>query len=80
MKKRKESQERGNVIHFPSLEKRLLEKGEEKLQEKNYLEAVPIFEEIIKLDSENSDGYLGLVLAYYGIGQNDKALSLQREC
>ncbi|MBP2240625.1 tetratricopeptide (TPR) repeat protein [Cytobacillus eiseniae] len=62
-----------NVVLFPHLEKRLLEKGLEKIQQKRFREAAELLEEAVQLDPENSDAYIGLVLAYYEWGSLQKA-------
>ena len=56
---------KANIIKFPGLEKKLLEKGLENLQSRNYNEAVLIFEQCIDLDPSNQDSYIGLLLAYF---------------
>lgn len=64
------------VLQFPGLQKRLLEKGLEKLQSKNYHEAVQLFQQCIELDSENHDSYIGLLLAYFDSGRVEQAINL----
>ncbi len=64
------------VIQFPGLEKRLLEKGLENLQAKNYREAANLFQQCIDLDPENQDSYIGLLLAYFDSGMVEQAITL----
>ena len=67
---------KANIIKFPGLEKKLLEKGLEKLQSRNYNEAVLIFEQCIDLDPSNQDSYIGLLLAYFDSGLIEQAMDL----
>ncbi len=70
--------QKGNVILFPDLERRLKEKGLDCLKEKKYREAIELFEEAKKLEPENSDIYIGLILSYYETGSLNKAKKLVR--
>lgn len=79
MKRRERRKKDGNVILFPDLEKRLLEKGLETLQSKDFREAIALFEEARKLDPGNSDIYIGLVLAYYEAGFLKEAKEIANE-
>ena len=65
-----------NVIYFPGLEKRLLEKGLENLHQKNYDEAIDLLESAINLEPKNHDSHIGLLLAYFDAGMVDKAKQL----
>lgn len=78
MKKTKHSGKDGNVIRFPNLNQRLLERGQEFLQRENYHEAIPLFQEAVELAPSNSDGYIGLILAYYGAGYHEEAVELAK--
>jgi tetratricopeptide (TPR) repeat protein len=79
MKKKGRKRVEGNVILFPDLEKRLLEKGLEQLQHKRFDDAVQLFEKAKTLSPEDTDVYVGLVLAYYEAGQLQKARQLAKE-
>lgn len=79
MKKKGRKRINGNVIQFPDLEKRLLDKGLEQLQQKNYTEAIALFEEAKILAPEDADVYVGLVLVYYEAGGLEKAKQLAEE-
>ncbi|MEQ2526911.1 tetratricopeptide repeat protein [Robertmurraya yapensis] len=79
MKKKGRKRIDGNVILFPNLEKRLLDRGLEQLQEKNFSEAIQLFEEAKALAPEDSDIYVGLVLAYYEAGALQNAKQLAKE-
>lgn len=76
MKKKGRKKTEGNVILFPDLEKRLLDRGLEQLQRKNYSQAIKLFEDAISLAPEDADVYVGLVLAYYEAGKLQKAKEL----
>ncbi|WP_377802140.1 tetratricopeptide repeat protein [Bacillus benzoevorans] len=78
MKKTKHGGKDGNIIRFPDLDKRLLEKGQEYLQRENYHEAITLFQETVQLDPSNSEGCIGLILAYYGAGYHEDAVELAK--
>lgn len=71
--KKKGRRKDGNIILFPDLEKRLLEKGLEELHQRKFKEAIRLFEEAKEMDSEDADVYVGLVLAYYEMGELERA-------
>ncbi|WP_373483621.1 chitobiase/beta-hexosaminidase C-terminal domain-containing protein [Acetobacterium sp.] len=50
-----------------------LEKGNSLLNDKKYQEAVKIFDEVLKIDGNNLDAYIGTANAYSGSGDFDKA-------
>lgn len=66
------------IIPFPDLEKRLVDKGLEQLQEKKFTAAIQMFEEAKELASDDSNVYMGLVLAYYESGALEKAKDLAK--
>ncbi|MFO1443129.1 tetratricopeptide repeat protein [Bacillus sp. Bva_UNVM-123] len=68
MKKRARKKLNDKVILFPDLEKRLLEKGLESLQQKNFRDAIDYLEEALALDPDNHDILFGLVLANLELG------------
>ncbi|MCQ6273491.1 bacterial transcriptional activator domain-containing protein [Bacillus sp. V3B] len=68
-----------NIIYFPGLEKRLLEKGLENLHRKNYDEAIPLLESAIDLEPMNNDSHVGLLLAYFDAGMVEHAMNLAKE-
>lgn len=65
MKKKGRKKIEGNVILFPDLEKRLLERGLEQLQQKKYRDAIELLERANTLAPKDADVHIGLVLAYY---------------
>ena len=76
MNKRKQGKKVDNVIPFPNLERRLLEKGLESLHQNNFHEAISLLEQATKLEPYNSESQMGLVLAYFDAGMVDKAKQL----
>ncbi|MFE8696919.1 tetratricopeptide repeat protein [Cytobacillus sp. FJAT-53684] len=79
MKKRDRKKLNDKVILFPDLEKRLLEKGLEKMKQKRFREAIDLFEEANQLEPENSDVHIGLVLAHFELGSLQKAKELAND-
>ncbi|MDE3839807.1 hypothetical protein C0966_10595 [Bacillus methanolicus] len=77
--KRRDLSNKGNIILFPDLEKRLKEKGLEKLQQKKYHEAIHLFSEAKNLDPKNTEIHIGLVLAYFESGNLREAKMLAKE-
>ena len=76
MKKRNRKKLNDKVVLFPGLEKRLLEKGLESLQQKRFREAIDFLEEALALEQEDNDVHIGLALAYFESGQLTKAKEL----
>jgi tetratricopeptide (TPR) repeat protein len=68
-----------NIVMFPGLEKKLLEKGLQHLQQKNFPEAVDVFEQSIHLNPKNHESYIGLLLAYFDGGMTEKAIKLGKQ-
>ncbi|WP_077214157.1 tetratricopeptide repeat protein [Bacillus dakarensis] len=79
MKKQERNNSKGNIIPFPDLEKRLLTRGLDYLQNKKYQQAIRLLEEAKSIDERNDEVYIGLVLAYYEIGSLQKAKDLALE-
>lgn len=77
MEKRESSKD--NIVLFPGLERRLLEKGMEMLREKDYRKAIEFLEQALIHESENSEAYVGLVLSYFESGNAEMAKSLAEE-
>lgn len=74
-----DGKKQGNIIYFPGTKEQLEKKGLELLQEKNYHEAIPFLENLRTLEPDNSNIYIGLLLAYFDGGKIDKAMALVRE-
>ncbi|MDQ0270017.1 tetratricopeptide repeat protein [Cytobacillus purgationiresistens] len=68
MRKREKHKREDKVIRFPDLEKRLLERGLESLQEKKFKDAIHFLEEALSISSENEEANIALVLAYFETG------------
>ncbi|MGG5254864.1 tetratricopeptide repeat protein [Neobacillus sp. SM06] len=68
-----------NIIFFPNLERRLAQKGLERLQAKKVSEAIEFLEKAKELDAENEETLIGLVLAYVEAGSFHKAKGLAKE-
>lgn len=79
MKKKKSRQIEGNVVLFPEVEKRLAERGLERLKEKKYTEAISLLESAVDIDNENEEIKLGLVLALIEAGELARAKQLTEE-
>ncbi|NHC42464.1 tetratricopeptide repeat protein [Bacillus sp. MM2020_1] len=79
MKKREPVKKIDNVIFFPGLEKRLTDKGLEKLENKKFLEAINLLEEAREHDPDNQEILIGLVLAYFEASSFKKARELAKE-
>jgi tetratricopeptide (TPR) repeat protein len=75
----KRESKKDNVILFPGLEKRLLEKGLDYLKQQKYRDAIKFLEQALDHDPENSDVYVGLVLANYEAGNTHQAKELVAE-
>src|SRR4051812_24376284 len=76
MNKRKQGKKVDNVIPFPNLERRLMEKGLESLHQNKFHEAISLLEQATVLEPYNSESQMGLVLAYFDAGMVDKAKQL----
>lgn len=68
MNKRDQSNKDNNIILFPNLEKRLLERGLEQLQRKNFTEAINLLSQANELNPDDEDINLGLVVANFEAG------------
>ena len=76
MNNRKQEKKVDNVIPFPNLERKLVEKGLECLHQKKFHEAISLLEQAIVLEPYNSESQMGLILAYFDAGMLDKAKQL----
>lgn len=77
--KKNEPEKKNNIFFFPNLDKRLLEKGLDAIQQKKYKEAVPLLEEALTINPANSETKIGLVLAYFELGLLQKAKEIAKE-
>lgn len=76
---KKQDSNKDNIVLFPGLEQRLLEKGLEYLHEKKYRQAIDYLEQARDLDPDNSEVYIGLVLANFESGHTQEAKRLAAE-
>ncbi|MBY6035291.1 hypothetical protein KUV80_01415 [Fictibacillus nanhaiensis] len=64
---------KNNIIRFPNLNGRLLEKGMDSLKNKKYDESLSCFEQLLHSDPLHSQGNLGLVLSLVELGRLHEA-------
>lgn len=67
-----------NVIMFPNLAEKLLQKGLTALEEKSYRDALSYFKQVIELQAENAEAYFGLVVAYMELGNIHEAVEVSQ--
>ncbi|OCA91287.1 hypothetical protein A8F94_05350 [Bacillus sp. FJAT-27225] len=72
-------EDRDNIVLFPNVERRLVEKGIEALQNKQLSEAISLLEQGYALDPDNGDVMAALVLAYFEGGALTRAKELCKE-
>ena len=72
-------EKKDNLIFFPNLDKRLLEKGLDAIQQKNYKEAIPLLEDALERNPSNSEISIGLILAYFELGLLQEAKHIAKE-
>ncbi|SLL32456.1 Uncharacterised protein [Mycobacteroides abscessus subsp. abscessus] len=77
--KKREQEKKDNVIFFPDLDKRLLQKGLDAIQEKRFKEAISYLEEAKERNPFHNDINIGLILSYYELGLLDQAKHLAKE-
>ncbi|MBT2681861.1 tetratricopeptide repeat protein [Bacillus sp. ISL-35] len=77
MKKRDANKD--NLILFPGLGKRLLEKGLDYLKQQKYRDAIQCLEQALEHEPENSDIYVGLILVHYETGNLKQAKEIAAE-
>jgi tetratricopeptide (TPR) repeat protein len=75
----KRDSNKDNVILFPGLGKRLLEKGLDYLKQQKYRDAIQFLDKALDHDPENSDIYVGLILAHYETGNLKQAKEIAEE-
>ncbi|MDQ0414152.1 MULTISPECIES: tetratricopeptide repeat protein [Mesobacillus] len=76
---KKQDSNKDNLILFPGLGMRLLEKGLEYLKQQKYRDALQYLEQALEFEPENSDLYVGLVLAHYETGNLKQAKEIAAE-
>jgi hypothetical protein len=68
-----ENENKNNIIRFPNLTGRLLEKGMDSLKNKQFNESVSCFEQLLQTEPMHSQGNLGLVLSLVELGRLQEA-------
>ncbi|MDR7073682.1 hypothetical protein [Fictibacillus barbaricus] len=68
-----ENEKKNNIIRFPNLSGRLLEKGMDSLKNKHFEEALSCFEQLLQNEPMHSQGNLGLVLSLVELGRLKEA-------
>lgn len=68
-----------NIVLFPNVENRLLEKGLEHLQRKEFDEAAILLEQAIEFAPNKREAYTGLILAYYESGKYTLAKKIGKQ-
>ncbi|MFT8321773.1 MAG: tetratricopeptide repeat protein [Bacillus sp. (in: firmicutes)] len=76
--KKRDLKKKDNIVLFPDLDQRLLEKGLDSVQEKNYYEAISYFKEAMELNAENSEIQIGLIISYYELGSLHQAKDIAK--
>lgn len=67
---------RDNVIAFPHLQERLVEKAKEYLQNKRFNEALHLFKQAYEIGQEHRDVLFGLAVCYLELGEVETAKTL----
>jgi tetratricopeptide (TPR) repeat protein len=68
-----DKENKNNIIRFPNLTGRLLEKGMDSLKNKQYDDSLACFEQLLHSDPMHSQGNLGLVLSLVELGRLQEA-------
>lgn len=71
--KKRDVKKQDNLILFPDVDQRLLEKGLEAIQNKKYQEAISFLENANSLNDENGETKVGLIVAYFELGKLQEA-------
>lgn len=66
-------QKKNNVVPFPNLKERYLDKGMALLKEKKYHEALDMFAEAKKLNEDKAEIYLGMAICLMELGELSEA-------
>lgn len=76
--KKKQKQE-GNVVPFPNLGSRLVEKGMEHIEKREFKRAAELYSQAREIDPENPDVNVGLIVSFVEIGLYTEARDLCKE-
>lgn len=75
---KRNKKKKDNIVPFPDLDQRFLEKGLQSIQKKSYYEAVNFLKEALSLNPTNSEVQIGLILAYYELGSLHQAKDIAK--
>ncbi|MGG1574879.1 hypothetical protein [Fictibacillus sp. NRS-1165] len=73
MANEKKDKKTSNIVPFPNLSSRLLEKGMSSLKAKQFKESLSCFLQLLDIDPGHSQGHLGVVLSLIELGQLQEA-------
>lgn len=76
---RKKQKQEGNVILFPNLGSRLVEKGIEHIEKREFKRAAELYSQARELDPENPDVNVGLIVSFVEMGRYLEARDLCKE-
>ncbi|WP_053364262.1 tetratricopeptide repeat protein [Bacillus sp. FJAT-27251] len=74
--KKRDLKKEGNIILFPGLERRLMDKGLELLHARKFRQAAEFLEQAVAMEHDNAEARIGLVVAYYEAGRVKEAKKL----
>lgn len=73
---RKDHCDRSNVVHFPNLSHKLVEKGMEALKNKHYRVSLRFFEQLLEMDPGHQQANLGKTINLVELGRLEEATHL----
>jgi tetratricopeptide (TPR) repeat protein len=79
-KRRKIKPHKDNIFLFPNVDKLLMEKGLDKINQKKFTDAIELLERALELDQENEEIALGLIIAYFEVNNLLAAKALAQDC
>jgi tetratricopeptide (TPR) repeat protein len=65
-----------NIVYFPKLKERLIDKGMQALQAKDYHEAISFFEQLVAVEPDHPQGNIGMVLCLIELKSLEEAKEL----
>jgi len=75
---RQDKKQKDNIVFFPDLDQRFLEKGLQSIQKKSYYEAISFLKEAFSLNPANSEVQIGMIVAYYELGSLHQAKDIAK--
>jgi tetratricopeptide (TPR) repeat protein len=76
MKRKNNLKSNGNVVYFPKLDEKLVDKGMAALKGKHFVDANCFFNQLVEIDPNHPQGNIGLVLSLIELGELEKARKL----